>query len=470
MHGKTQYAYDSLQRVYRTIEEEFAGHVERCRDFLKHKSVSASGTGIRETADWVKEAILSLGGTVSYAGDPAFPIVHGRVGGRGKRTLIIYGMYDVQPADETNWMSPPFDARIHDLPGLGECIIARGAVNSKGALSGLFNVLSTIHRVDELPLNIIFTIEGEEEIGSPHFEQFIQDHRDSITGDGAVDFDFSQDSTGSVSMHLGLKGIVYIDLVCRGGKKGGPTETSLHGSDSAWVSSPAWRLIRALTTLTDEKENIVISGFMDTVVGPTDEDERLLEKLASTFNERQFLKEMKSLRFKGGLGGIELLKKGLYSPVININGIHSGYTGSGTKTILPRKALAKVDIRFGPGMEPDDVVEQLKTHLATQGFDDIDVNVREQYTWSKTSYSTPLVQKMITAYQHHGIEPEVWPIATWTAPYFVFSRILGLPVVSGGLGHGGREHVANEYMTVNGLLDFEKFVATYLYMIAGDIL
>lgn len=469
MRGNPQPVYNSLQKIYGTVEEEFDGHVEKCRDFLRQKSVSASGAGIRETAQWVRDAILGLGGTVSYTGDPAFPIVHGRVEGKGNRTLIIYGMYDVQPADEPNWISPPFNAQIHTLPGLGRCIIARGAVNSKGALAGLFNVLSTIHREDGLPLNIIFTIEGEEEIGSPHFEQFIQDHRDSIAGDGAVDFDFSQDSTGSVSMHLGLKGIVYIDLTCRGGKKGGPTETSLHGSDSAWVSSPAWRLVRALATLTDEKENIVIPGFMDGIVGPSDEDERLLEKLASTFNERQFLKEMKSLRFKGGLGGIELLKKGLYSPVININGIHSGYTGSGTKTILPRKASAKVDIRFGPGMEPEDVVQKLTAHLVERGFDDIDVNVREQYTWSKTSYSTPLVQKMIGAYQHHGIEPEVWPIATWTAPYFVFSRILGLPVVSGGLGHGGREHVANEYMTVDGLRDFEKFVATYLYMIAGKI-
>ena len=469
MRSNPQQGCNSLQKVYGAIEEEFTGHVESCRDFLRHKSISASGIGIRETAQWVKEAILSLGGTVSYAGDPAFPIIHGEVGGRGDKTLIIYGMYDVQPADETNWISPPFDARTHTLPGLGECIIARGAVNSKGALAGLFNVLSTIHREDKLPLHIIFTIEGEEEIGSPHFEQFIQEHRESIRGDGAVDFDFSQDSTGSVSMHLGLKGIIYMDLTCRGGKKGGPTETSLHGSDSAWVSSPAWRLIRALATLTDEKENIVIPGLMDAAIGPTEEDEKLLERLASTFNERQFLKEMKSLRFKGGLGGMELLKKGLYSPVININGIHSGYTGSGTKTILPRKASAKVDVRFGPGMEPEDVVEKLTTHLAEKGFDDIDVNIREQYTWSKTSYSTPLVQKMINAYQYHDIQPEVWPIATWTAPYFVFSRILGLPVVSGGLGHGGREHVANEYMTVRGLLDFEKFVATYLYMIAGDI-
>jgi len=177
---------------------------------------------------------------------------------------------------------------------------------------------------------------------------------------------------------------------------------------------------------------------------------------------------MRSLCFKSDYHGIDLLKQGLYSPVLNINGFHSGYTGPATKTILPRKATAKIDIRFGPKTEPDEVVKKLQDYLIERGFDDIEVVVREKYTWSKTDFSEPIVQKMVSAYQSLGIEPEIWPIATWTAPYFVFSRILGLPVVSGGLGHGAKEHVANEYMTVRGLMDFEKFVATFIYMMAEN--
>jgi acetylornithine deacetylase/succinyl-diaminopimelate desuccinylase-like protein len=160
------------------------------------------------------------------------------------------------------------------------------------------------------------------------------------------------------------------------------------------------------------------------------------------------------------------LKKGLYSPIINVNGFHAGYGGSGTKTILPRKATAKIDIRFGPFMEPDEVVSKFTQYLIEKGFDDIEVNVRDSYTWSKTHVSEPIVQKMIQAYRQHKVSPEVWPIATWAAPYFVFSRILRLPVVSGGLGHGGRQHAANEYMTVEGLKEFEKYVATFLYHVA----
>ena len=139
----------------------------------------------------------------------------------------------------------------------------------------------------------------------------------------------------------------------------------------------------------------------------------------------------------------------------------------GTKTILPRKATAKIDIRFGPDLEPDQVVAGFKKHFADRGYDDIEVVVRDCYTWSKTDFSENIVQKMLAAYRYHGVEPEIWPMFTASAPYFVFQRILGLPVVNGGLGHGGRGHVANEYMSVQGLKDFEKFAATLLYAASG---
>ena len=206
--------------------------------------------------------------------------------------------------------------------------------------------------------------------------------------------------------------------------------------------------------------------FYENVAKPKRKEAALLRKLAKRFDERAFLWEMKSLCFKYDRHGVDLLRTGLYSPIINIDGFHAGYSGTGTKTILPRKATAKIDIRFGPDMEPDEVVEKFRKHLADRGFDDIEVVVRDSYTWSKTDPSEPIVEKMIRAYHHHEVDPEVWPIATWAAPYFVFSRILRLPVVSGGLGHGGRQHVPNEFMTVRGLRDFEKFAATFLYLVA----
>jgi acetylornithine deacetylase/succinyl-diaminopimelate desuccinylase-like protein len=455
-----------LEAIYKAIDDNFPEHLERCQAFLRQKSLSDTGEGIRGTAEMVRSYIEAIGGSVELWGDSSFPIVFGQVEGRSPETLIVYGMYDVQPADETNWISPPFDAKIHSLPGLGDCVVARGAVNSKGALCGVFNVLNVIKEQSGIPLNLIFTIEGEEEIGSPQFESFIRENRDRLKAKGVVDFDFSQDTKRTVSMHLGLKGIVYMDLICKGGRKGGPMETSVHGSASAWISSPVWRLIKALSTLTDRRENIRISGLYDNVAQPGRTDRMLLKTLEKVFDEKLFLREMKSLRFKSTRRGVDLLKTGLYSPIININGFSAGYSGKGTKTILPRKATAKIDIRFGPRLEPEEVIEKFTRHLTDHGFDDIEVRVRDNYTWSKTDFSEPIVQNMIASYRVHGVEPEVCHIATWAAPYFVFSRILQLPVVSGGLGHGGRQHVANEYMTVEGLRDFEKFVATFLYSMA----
>jgi acetylornithine deacetylase/succinyl-diaminopimelate desuccinylase-like protein len=456
---------ESVRRVHEKIDKDFPGHLERCRQFLRQKSISATGEGIVETARMVREFIADIGGEVEYCGDEDFPIVFGKVNRGNPKTLIIYGMYDVQPIEEHKWTSPPFGAEIRSLPHLGPCVIARGAVNSKGALAGVFNALRTITQVDRLPLNLIFTVEGEEEIGSPHFEPFIRSRQDELKGIGVVDFDFSEDTRKRVSLHLGLKGIVYLDLICRGGRRGGPTE-SIHSAASAWISSPVWRLVHALSTLVDETENITVEGFYDQVAPVSEEDMALLEELKDAFDERAFLKEMKALSYKHNTRGVELLKRGLYLPIINIDGIHAGHTGKGTKTVLPRSATAKVDIRFGPNMEPEEVIEKFRNHLNRLGYDDIEVIVRDNYTWSKTAIHEEIVQKFIETYRSHGRNPEIWPMATWAAPYFVFSRILRLPVVSGGLGHGGRQHNPDEYMTVEGLRDFEKFVASFLYAVS----
>ncbi|MFW5738896.1 MAG: M20/M25/M40 family metallo-hydrolase [Myxococcota bacterium] len=452
--------------IHRRIDDRFEEHLERCRSFLRQPSVSSTGEGVRACAELVGGMVEGIGGRATFEGSSTHPIVYGRVDAGRRRNLIIYGMYDVMPVDARNWTHPPFGAALWTHPKHGLCVVGRGAVNSKGALCGLFNALCAIREVDRLPLNLTFTIDGEEEIGSPSFEPFIRAHRHELEGLGVADFDFSEDPKHNVAMHLGLKGIVYLELKCRGGKKGGPSEPQ-HSSASAWISSPVWRLVHALSTLVDEQEHITIPGFYDNVAPISGRDRTLLEELAQVFDEKVFLREIKAVCFKHRIRGVDLLTKGLYSPIINIDGIHAGYTGTGNKTVLPRVATAKVDIRFGPFLEPDEVLAKFRRHLAEQGFDDIEVRVKESYTWSKTDVDDPLVQRMIRAYEQHGRKPQVWPMATWTAPYFVFSRILKLPVVSGGLGYGNRPHSPDEYMTVEGLRAFEKFVVSFLYELAA---
>jgi len=459
----------ALREIHQKIDENLSDHLERCRAFLRQKSVSATGEGLVEAAMEVKGRLSQAGAKVRFYGQNESPIVVARQDGGHPRTLLIYGMYDVQPAEEEGWISPPFDARIVKLPRLGDCVIARGAVNSKGALAGVMNVLSTMAQVGSLPLNLIWVIEGEEEIGSPSLPACISEHEDLFRlADGVVDFDFSEDSRGHVSMHLGLKGIVYLDFVLEGGKKSGSQLAELHSSVSAWIPSPVWRMVHALASLVDRSERIRVEGFYKNVAKPSRKDLALLKKLEKVFDPEAFLREMKSISFKTKRRGIELLRMGLYEPVINIDGVHAGYAGPGTKTVLPRTATAKVDIRFGPNMEADEVVEKIRRHFAKLGYDDLQIRLRDNYPWSKTDPDDPLVKTMISAYRAHKVEPEVWPMATWAAPYFGFSRTLGLPVVAGGLGHGGHAHARNEYFVVEGLRRFEKFVATLFYEFASQ--
>ncbi|NIS59756.1 MAG: M20/M25/M40 family metallo-hydrolase [Proteobacteria bacterium] len=459
----------ALQTIHREIDMMFPDHLEKCREFLRQKSVSATGEGLLGTAELIRERLEGIGAEVWFYGQDKSPIILGQYGGDHSRTLLIYGMYDVQPAEEQGWISPPFEAKIVNLPRFGDCVIARGAVNSKGALAGVMNVLATMAHSDLLPVNLIFVIEGEEEIGSPNLPPCIAQHANLLrSADGVVDFDFSEDTRGKVSMHLGLKGIVYMDLTLQGGKKSGSQFEELHSSVSAWIRSPVWRMVHALASLVERSERIKVEGFYENVAKLSRKDLALLRKLEKVFDPEAFLKEMKSLSFKTNRRGIQLLKTGLYQPVININGIHAGYTGPGTKTVLPRTATAKIDIRFGPNMEGDEVVDKIQRHFKQLGYDDLQIRMRDNYPWSKTDPDDPLVKTMLSAYRAHRIEPQVWPLATWAAPYFAFSRPLELPVVAGGLGHGGHAHARNEYFVVEGLKRFEKFVATFLYKFASQ--
>jgi acetylornithine deacetylase/succinyl-diaminopimelate desuccinylase-like protein len=459
---------EPLQAVYRQIDQMFPNHLEKCCAFLRQKSISATGEGLLETAEMIRARLDEIGAATWFSGQDERPIVLGRYDRGHSKTLLIYGMYDVQPAEEEGWISPPFEARVISLPRFGDCVIARGAVNSKGALAGVMNVFSTMAELGLLPVNLVFVIEGEEEIGSPNLASCIMQHADLLrSADGVVDFDFSEDSRGRVGMHLGLKGIVYLDLILQGGRKSGSQLEELHSSVSAWIQSPVWRMVHALASLVDRSEKIRIEGFYENVEKPSRKDLSLLRELEKVFNPDAFLKEMKSLSFKTDRRGIELLKMGLYQPVINIDGIHAGYTGQGTKTVLPRTAMAKIDIRFGPNMEVEEVIDKVQRHFERLGYDDLQIWVRDNYPWTKTDPEDPLVKAMISAYCAHGVEPQVWPLGTWAAPYFVFSRQPGLPVVAGGLGHGGHAHARNEYFIVEGLRRFEKFVATFLYKFAS---
>jgi acetylornithine deacetylase/succinyl-diaminopimelate desuccinylase-like protein len=465
----------ALARVHRHIEEQFPAHLARVQTFLRQPSVSAEDWGMRETAQMVKQMIEAAGGQAHLVETRRHPIVYGEIN-RGKpKTLLVYGMYDVQPVNNQVWRVPPFEATRTEVPGVGDAIIARGALNSKGPLGCLMEALRAIAEADELPVNLVFTIEGEEEIGSASLPLFYRDHRQRLlSATAGIDFYFTQEANGEVEVGLGAKGMIHMALSSRGGHWCTPRE-DVHSSASPLIASPAWRLVQALACLKDRHETIQVPSFMDSVVPPSPEDVALIESYCKRMTRDDFMNRYGANAFLGEEPGGKterLVERLLYHPTLNLAAMTAGEPESrGDKTIIPGEAHAYLDVRLVPEMEVEETVARIRRHLDESDFRDIELTVYEAYSWSKVNARDPIVRTLLDSYRYHGIEPLLIPSMPWSSPYYLFDRLLGLPYVIFGMGHGGGAHAPNEYCSVKGMLDYEKSVATFLYHFAhqGDI-
>lgn len=458
-----------LEPIYEHIDRHFDRHLDRVRRFVRQPSISGEGLGMLEMPELVAAAIHELGGRAEIAPTSGWPVVYGEINVGAPRTLLFYGMYDVQPVAGEEWIAPPFGGEVvPDFEGLGPCLVSRGVANQKGPLACAFNTFASIKAATgTLPVNLKFMVEGEEELGSRHLPEFVRAYRDRLQADGAYFASFGQNRAGKPIIYLGVKGIVFFELICRGGEWGGPTVRGIHGSNASWVRSPVWRMLHALATMVDEHERITIDGFYDPVAPPSEEDERLLAGLERTFDPEVVLRANDVRRFKYDLTGAALLRRFLFEPQLNIDGLAGGHYGPGTKTLLPHEVRVKLDVRLVPNMEPGEVREKIAAHLRKIGCADFEVVSEEGYPWAKISPGAPISQAMVNAIKAFGMEPEVWPNIAGSAPFYLFSRELRQPFAMGGLGHGGRAHSPNEYATVEGMRLFEKSMARFVYEFAA---
>jgi acetylornithine deacetylase/succinyl-diaminopimelate desuccinylase-like protein len=448
--------------VFKVIDGRLERHLAEVQRFVRVPSVSATGEGIAETAEMVADKARSVGADVDLVRTGGNPIVAGRLDAGARRTLIFYDIYDVQPAEHPGWLVPPFSGSVIDLPGVGPSLVSRGAFNSKGPLIGFLNVLESFRNAEvPLPVNLRFLIEGEEEIGSPSLRPFMETHRSSYAGaDAAYVPFFGQDLKGKPIIYLGVKGLVYVELTCRGGQWGGPT-TDAHGQHAAWVHSPVARLIHALAGLVD-RDGTAQPGWLPAEHGPTAEDEDLLRDLARTFDPEAQRGIIDAARFKFD-DPLEALRSYLFKPSVNIDGIWAGYTGEGIKTVLPATASTKVHVRLVMGMRTGDVIEAIRRRLDSQGFGDVEIEVLAQYSPYKMSRSEPVIRALVEACQEQAAAAaELWPLRAGAGPLHLFPDVLGVPLAFGGIGSGGRAHSVNEYITVDGLRLFERGVASFL--------
>jgi len=443
-----------VEKILRHVEEKKNELVEEVRKLLKMPSVSATGEGIEEVAsylsDWIKE---QLGGQATLLRYGGHPIVYGVVGGSSKRRTIFYNMYDVQPVEPLDaWESPPFEARI-----VGDKIIARGAYNTKGALmSTLLGVKAYLELFGELPLTIQFVLEGEEELGSPSMPKFVEDKENELRGAEMVYFAIpSERVRGKPTIVLGNKGIVFVEISCRTSKY------DVHSSMSRGLYNPAAVLSKIVSHLIDPLEGPRIPWLEEKTVTPTEEDLEYLQDLVEAYPQEEVLKMYEI--YKPRLSEKDWYIAVYFKPTVNVDGFISGYMGPGTKTITPSEARLRLDFRLVPNIEPEDVIEGLRDLIKRLGLEQlVRVDVHDAYTWSKTSPKSPLVEKAKKAYSALGLKPYIVPMIPGSAPSYLFTRKLGIPMIDTAPGHGGRAHAPNEYITVDTIPLITSYTALLL--------
>ena len=447
-----------LERVFSYIEEHRKQFIEEVRKLLRIPSISGTGEGIKETAtylrDWLKERLGVEARLLRYGGHP---VVYGRLDAGSDKTVILYSMYDVQPPDPLDeWEVPPFEARI-----VGDKIVARGAYNTKGALmSMLLGVEALVRAGGKSPVNLVFVLEGEEELGSPSMPKFVEDKASELKGSTLAYFAIpSERIPGKPTIVLGNKGIVFIELRVRTSKY------DVHSSFSRGLINPAAVLARIASELMDPLTGPKVHWLEDKVVTPTSEDLEYLKHIEEAVPQEEVLK-MYGVE-KPRLRGCDWYTAVYFKPTVNIDGFSSGYTGPGTKTITPAEAVMRLDFRLVPDTEPEDVIEGLKRIIDNLGLSNlVEVHVYDSYTWSKTSPRHPTVRKAVEAYEDLGMKPYIIPILPGSAPSYLFTRVLGVPFISTAPGHGGRAHAPNEYITVDTVPKIAKYTAALLQRVS----
>jgi len=447
-------AAQSLDSVYREVERRHAESIERLQAWIRQPSIAAENNGVEEGCRLMQRLLRDAGfQSAERIPTDGQPGVFAKLDAGAKRTLGMYFMYDVKQADPAEWSSPPWEAKVVDLPNLGRAVMGRGAVNQKGPQAAFLAALHAIHGAGrKLPVNLVLVAEGEEEIGSPHFPQIV--HTQAVRQalgkcEGIFMPEAAQGRDGAVTISLGAKGVVELELVASGEKWGrGPTK-DVHSSNRARVDSPAWHLIQAMNTLVDAQGDPTIDGYLDAVRPLSDAERAMLDNAARRLSEDTAKQGLGVTKWARDASWRQALEDLAHRPTVNIEGLVGGYTGPGGKTILPHRATAKLDLRLVPDMTRDGAVEKLKAHLARHGFGDVEVNVSGGYDPTTTSSDARLVRVAAEVYKRSGVDPILWPRRGGSWPGYVFtSEPLKLPAGHFGLGHGQGAHAPDEYFLV----------------------
>lgn len=448
-------AADKREKIYTEVKKHHDEAVKRLQDWIKQPSIAAENKGMNEGCETMMRLAKEAGfQNVNRMNTDGQPGVFATLNAGARRTVGLYFMYDVKQVDPSEWTSPPFEAALVDKPGFGKVIVGRGAVNQKGPEAAFLAALHAFRNAGQkLPVNLVLVAEGEEEIGSPHIRQIVS--KPEVMAalkkcSGVFMPAASQDPDGKVTVSLGAKGIVELELVSSGEKWGRGPQKDVHSSNRARLDSPAFHLVQALNTLVTPEGDPAIEGFAVNVRPPSAAEKAMLDTAAARMDEATAKKLLSAEHWIHDLGWRASLDQFLYTPTVNIEGLVAGYTGPGGKTVLPHRAVAKLDLRLVPDMTFDGAVAALKAHLAKHGFGDIEVNPSGGYDPTQTPADAPLIRAQMAVYKRAKLDPLLWPRNAGSYPGYVFtSAPLKLPSGHFGLGHGSGAHAPDEYYVID---------------------
>ncbi len=470
-----------LAAIQKEIEKRHDESVQRLQAWIRQPSIAAEKRGMDEGCDLTMRMLRDAGfGEVTKVPTDGQPGIFATLDAGAPRTVGLYFMYDVKQVDPVEWSSPPFEAAIIDKPGLGKAVVGRGAVNQKGPEASFLAALHAIRGAGKKPpVNFVFVGEGEEEIGSPHFPQIVR--RPEVLAalrkcSGVYMPSAEQDLDGKVTMTLGAKGVIELELVSSGEKWGRGPRKDVHSSTKAMLDSPAWHLVEALVTLVSPDGNTpAIEGFADKARPLSDAEKKMIAEAARRLDENVAKKQLSVDHWVHDVNYQQALELLQSRPTVNIEGLVGGYTGPGGKTILPHRAVAKLDLRLVPDMKADEALAALKAHLAKHGFGDIEVNMTGGYDPNSTSADAPLIRAQVAFYRGQGIDPIILPRSAGSWPGYVFTGDpLRLPAGHFGMGHGSGAHAPDEYYViestnpkVQGIDGAVRSHVEYLYQLAS---
>ncbi|MES0200897.1 M20/M25/M40 family metallo-hydrolase [Mesorhizobium sp. M0011] len=431
---------DVLNAVFEHIEANRTSFLDRLIDYLRHPSISAENVGIAEVGALLVEMLTGIGLETSLVPTAGHPMVVARwEKAPGKPTVVLYGHYDVQPADPIEkWHTPPFEPTIR-----GGRVYARGAGDNKGQhFAQLLAIESHLKVHGALPCNVILLLEGEEEIGSPNIADFVRANKNILKADLAVTADGPRHASGAPVIKFGSRGEVSFELRCR------HANSDLHsGNYGGVVPNPIWTLVHLLGTMKNADGEITIEGFHDEIEAPSQEELTAVKRLPldiEAFKQKLDLSRLDAPEER------PFYERLCFRPTLTINGFHGGYGGAGAKTVLPSEAFAKCDIRLVEAQDPSDIFRKVADHVEKHA-PDVQVVAMGDMFPSKTSISSPFTAPLCRAFvAAQGVEPLLIPAGFGSLPGYVFTGILGIPAfVTPYANHDEANHAPNENLELN---------------------